>query len=163
MGTRPPINQTQVCRKGEICYVIAPKTETYGMCSCEKKKGFSKPNPAIHADANIHHANQREIRVGRKEAGQTDVIWADADAPVYSLLPPQGSGELEQGKRSNGTPPPTPRIMRNICGKCRQPKTAPDHRHNKWFCRATLKKTTTEWEERMKFMGYTSRKRKHSG
>ena len=30
-------NLTQGCRKGEICYVIAPKTETYGMCSCEKK------------------------------------------------------------------------------------------------------------------------------
>ena len=42
---------------------------------------------------------QREIRVGRKEAGQADAIWIDTDAQVYSLLPPQGSGKLEQRKR----------------------------------------------------------------
>ena len=51
-----------------------PPKQKHMECALVKKKGFSKPNPAIHADANIHHANQREIRVGRKEAGQTDVI-----------------------------------------------------------------------------------------
>ena len=144
-----------------LCH--CPQNRNMGNVILWKKKGFSRPNPAIHADASIHRVSQRVIRVGRKAAGQADAIWADADAPVYSLLPPQGSGELEQGKRSNGTPPPTPCIMRNICGMCRQLKTAADHCHYKWFCRATLKKTETEWEERMKFMGYTSRKRKHSG
>ena len=69
--------------------------------------------------------------------------------------------ELDQGKRIKRY---TPRLGRNICSKCRLPKTAPDHRHHygNWFCRATSKETESEWEERMRSMGYSSKKRKHS-
>ena len=68
--------------------------------------------------------------------------------------------ELNQGKRVKRY---APRLGRNICSKCRQPKTAPDHRHHygNWFCRATSKETESKLEERMKSMGFSSRKRKH--
>ena len=67
--------------------------------------------------------------------------------------------ELDQGKRVKRY---APRLGRNICSKCRQPKTAPDHRQHfgNWFCRATSEETESEWEERMRSMGYSSRKRK---
>ena len=67
--------------------------------------------------------------------------------------------ELDQGKRAKRY---APRLGRNICSKCRQPKTAPDHRQHfgNWFCRATSEETESEWEERMRSMGYSSRKRK---
>nr|XP_022333822.1 uncharacterized protein LOC111130858 [Crassostrea virginica]XP_022333823.1 uncharacterized protein LOC111130858 [Crassostrea virginica] len=68
--------------------------------------------------------------------------------------------ELNQGKRVKRY---APRLGRNICSKCRQPRTAPDHRHHygNWFCRATSKETKSKLEERMKSMGFSSRKRKH--
>ena len=49
-----------------------------------------RPNPAKRTDVSSHRAGQREVRVGRKEAGPADAVRADAGPPDYSLLLPQG-------------------------------------------------------------------------
>ena len=78
MGTRPPERKDLKIKHKyveRVKYAMSlPPKQKHMECALVKKKRFSKPYPAIHADANIHHANQREIRVGRKEAGQADAI-----------------------------------------------------------------------------------------
>ena len=95
-----------------------------------------------------------------KEAGLADAVWADASARSTACCRCKVQREQEKGKWVKLY---DPLLSRSIFRKCRQLKTAPEHRHHygNWFCHATSKETGSEWEERMKSMWYTSMKRKH--